>query len=420
MEINTLISNTIFCLKEGFKIENDKKSTIADKIFISGYIDFIKNMILPQSDRCFTILDDFKYNTNNLKAEGKFELLLEEGIEINADKKLELFEKNNQLQEYFIQRKDAIENLYEQTEVKPEIVKEILIEEKEDEEILINAYREKEDGMILVPWDFSEKSEQAFRHAINYSRILGGEINLVHIVKSPIEAKTAIEKLNSKIEELKNKFQVKPNYIIKEGSIFTTISEVATQSKAKLVIMGTHGMKGMQKLTGSWAMKVIIDSRAPFIVVQDAPTNDKVEKIIFPVDKSKETRQKIKIAEWISEKNPDALFQICRLGKTPNDYLERMISTNTNYVRSYFRQLNIKHEVLMLEGNNLAESVLAYSNNTKVDLIMILTTQNINITNYMIGLDEQKIIFNKQKVPVMCINPMKVKYVSVNGFGQSQ
>jgi len=439
MEVNILISDTVFCLKESFRVEKDTQSTIADKMFISGYIEYVKTQVIPKGEKYLAIFDEFRYNPDNMKIEGKFELILEEGFEINGDKKSELHSKIELLKQYFTQKSEIKtqnnsfveeKNVIQKEEIK-KAEKDEVIENEDFEEIdenteieieerLINAYKENADGLILVPWDFSEKAEQAFAHAANYSKMIGGEVDLLHIVKNEDEVRQAEQKLKDKANELFARFGVKPSYIIRAGNIFTTISEVATQSKAKVVFMGTHGMKGMQKITGSWALKVLIDSKAPFIVVQDSPESSIMHKILFPIDKSKESRQKIKYAQLIAEKNPNAVFQICRLAKSPNDYFERMISTNTNYVRSYFRQTNIKHEVLLLEGSNLSDSIIKYSAANKVDLIMILTTQNINITNYMIGLDEQKIIFNKYKIPVMCINPMKVKYISVNGFGGTQ
>ncbi len=41
--------------------------------------------------------------------------------------------------------------------------------------------------------------------------------------------------------------------------------------RSMLVVMGTHGMKGMQKITGSWALKVIVKSKVPFIVDRISP-----------------------------------------------------------------------------------------------------------------------------------------------------
>ena len=71
------------------------------------------------------------------------------------------------------------------------------------------------------------------------------------------------------------------SYQISKGSIFTAIAEYANEKDASLVVMGTHGMKGMQKLTGSWALKVIVKSKVPFIVVQDPPQTRKDIIILF-------------------------------------------------------------------------------------------------------------------------------------------
>ena len=67
---------------------------------------------------------------------------------------------------------------------------------------------------------------------------------------------------------------IKINTKVLEGTIFTALTEYADDTKADFVIMGTHGIKGVQKLTGSWALKVIAGSNVPFIVVQDEPSSN--------------------------------------------------------------------------------------------------------------------------------------------------
>jgi len=38
---------------------------------------------------------------------------------------------------------------------------------------------------------------------------------------------------------------------------------------------------------------------------------------------------------------------------------------------------------------------------------LIMTTKNISFQDYVLGADEQQIIANHEKIPVMCINPKK-------------
>ncbi len=90
--------------------------------------------------------------------------------------------------------------------------------------------------------------------------------------------------------------------ILSKGSIFNAIADFANEKEASLVVMGTHGMKGMQKLTGSWALKVIVKSKVPFIVVQDPPADqERYHNIVFPVDFRNENKEKMKMAIFMGK-----------------------------------------------------------------------------------------------------------------------
>ena len=108
------------------------------------------------------------------------------------------------------------------------------------------------DKPIVVPWDYSDKAECALIHAIDFSKILGKEIVLVHIVKKESEVAVNVEKLTIKTEEIYQKYGVRPQIIVKQGNIFSEIKAVMNDCDALMAIMGTHGMKGFQKFTGSW------------------------------------------------------------------------------------------------------------------------------------------------------------------------
>ncbi|MFW5644459.1 MAG: universal stress protein [Bacteroidota bacterium] len=115
---------------------------------------------------------------------------------------------------------------------------------------------------IIVPWDFTHVAEFAFDHALNISRLLNREIILLHIVDNSKAAKPSLEKLEKKAKELTLQHKVKIHSFVKEGNIFDTIREAAHEHKAEMAVMGTHGRKGMQKLLGSWALKVMAHSRS--------------------------------------------------------------------------------------------------------------------------------------------------------------
>ena len=142
-----------------------------------------------------------------------------------------------------------------------------------------------EKDTLLVPWDFTEVAEAALQHAVKVAKKLNNSIKLIHVVKSIKKGEEALEELNKDIEKLNSKYNVTLEPLVLEGSLFHVISDYASENNVSMVIMGTHGIKGMQKFTGSYALKVIVGSKIPFIVVQEPPTKkDTFKDIVFPLD----------------------------------------------------------------------------------------------------------------------------------------
>ncbi len=91
---------------------------------------------------------------------------------------------------------------------------------------------EHDKNLIMVTWDFTEKSMYALEHAVQMSSILQGEISVVHIVKKESEIRDAQKRM---AEEVKRKFTdptLKFNFVVRTGNIFHTIGEVATETNA--------------------------------------------------------------------------------------------------------------------------------------------------------------------------------------------
>jgi len=265
--------------------------------------------------------------------------------------------------------------------------------------------------IIMVPWDFSEKAEFALEHAIRLGKILNTDIELIHIVKKEKELEDATNRLNQVIEETDKKHGVKPMSLIKVGNIFTTISEIATEMHAEMVIMGTHGMKGMQKLTGSWALKVIAGSKVPFIVVQKPPTTHGFTNIVFPVDFRKENKEKINWIYYIARLY-NSKFYIIKAKSTDKKFIKG-IHSNLLFTKKFLSNNQIPYEIHTAEGKkDFTTETIEFAHQIDADLILIMTTKNINLADYVIGAHEQQIISNKYQIPVMCINPRPGKIAS--------
>jgi nucleotide-binding universal stress UspA family protein len=258
---------------------------------------------------------------------------------------------------------------------------------------------------VVVPWDFSELADYALQHAENIAKIIKCDILLVHIVKKNTDIPEALEKMNENAVDAEKKYGIKPKIEVKEGSIFTAITEIIEETHASFAVMGTHGMKGMQKFTGSWALKVIIGSRAPFIVVQ-APPDDKniFDNVVFPVDFKFEEKEKLRWADLISKLSKTKFHLVYQSVSDPG--IRKKVHANAIFAQKYLSDKGIDFEVVKLEGKgSLADEALKFAEDQKAGLVLIATTKNIRLQDYVLGADEQKIIANKERIPVMCINP---------------
>ncbi len=257
---------------------------------------------------------------------------------------------------------------------------------------------------ILVPWDFTDKAEYALQHAFIYSELMNVDIALVHIVKKESEIKEATDKINEKISKVKKDTGRTIFSIVREGSIFTAITELIEEFEASLAIMGTHGMKGLQKITGSWALKVITGSKCPFIVVQDSPKHKELKNIIVPIDFSVEDKEKLVWTKFLAQFLP-AKFHLTYVDVT-DPIVKKRTKANVVVASKYMSERNIEYDIHKLEGKgDFSALVLEFAKSIDSDLVMIMTTKNIRFQDYILGAEEQKIIANEFKLPIMCINP---------------
>jgi nucleotide-binding universal stress UspA family protein len=276
---------------------------------------------------------------------------------------------------------------------------------------------EENKKLIVVPWDFTQVAESALAHAVKIGRMVGNDICLLHIVDSGGSTKAEGEKkalLRHVADENSRKYNIPISSQVVKGTIFTSIGEFVNAKDANLVVMGTHGMKGMQKLTGSWALKVIVKSRAPFIVVQEPPADqNRYHNIVFPVDFRLENKEKMGMAIFMG-KYFDSKIHILKT-LTTDKSLSAKTNRNLNFAVKYLIQNNVEYEIHEVARGKLAQHTIDFAQKINADLILIVTTKNITFADYMIGASEQFIIANSSKIPVCCVNP-KSSFAATSQF----
>lgn len=143
----------------------------------------------------------------------------------------------------------------------------------------------KEFKDILFPIDFSESSKKILPYVLTLSTAFGSTVHLLYVVRDlkyltsfhvPHPSLTQIEneiaessqKMMEKVceEELQGCHRFVKKILI--GDPAHEIIQYAQDEKIDLIIMGTHGRKGLEKaLFGSVAEKVVKNSPVPVLTV---------------------------------------------------------------------------------------------------------------------------------------------------------
>lgn len=267
---------------------------------------------------------------------------------------------------------------------------------------------EKLERPIIVPWDFSQVAENAFQHAVNISKSLNRDILLLHIVSDTKDIEVKMKDLELEVERLGKEYGNKPHAGVLEGSIFNAIGDKAMELKAEMIIMGTHGMQGAQKLFGSKALKVVVSSRIPFVIVQDKPVKEKIDTILLPIDFKTENKEK---ANWIYylARNFGAKFVILK-SKSKDKGFRRKTQSNIRYIESFLKGHDVAYEIVTTEGTQpFKKEIVSYAKTHEADLILVMATRDIKWVDFLLGAPEQYLIANPEGLPVMCMNPKPAK-----------
>ncbi len=257
-------------------------------------------------------------------------------------------------------------------------------------------------GPIIVPWDFSEVADNALKTAIRVTNKVNKEIVLLHIARKSKDVSEYGDRLVEIAYRKSVKYKRTIKSLIKTGNIFTKIGQTANELDAELIVMGTHGMKGMQKITGSWALKVVLNTSTPFIVVQKPPKNKAVKNVILPVDFRTSAKDKLRWVEYLHQLYAPK-FYLLKPNFTDTEII-RKIKANTFYCRNYFDNANISFEMDMTEGKmNFVDETVEYAKKKNGDLILIVAPRK-SFADYLLGSPEQHIIANHKSIPVMVIS----------------
>jgi nucleotide-binding universal stress UspA family protein len=261
--------------------------------------------------------------------------------------------------------------------------------------------------IILVPTDFSEVCANAINQAAGAARHLQYKLVLLHVVdkntKSFLkaegrEADYVDKQLESIAANVIADYGIEVDTVAREGDIFTTISKVATDVDASIMYLGTHGKVGMQKLTGSYALKVVTSSPVPVIVVQKRQFDGPYTEIVFPITSDAGIWEKTEWATHIAKQFKATI----KIYQQAGEGIDKAVSGITNH----FHKNDVKYTIdVAPRSSGFSNQVIDFATAKNADMILIMTNPEKGFSSFILGSYDEEMIFNTSQIPVMCVNP---------------
>ncbi len=137
---------------------------------------------------------------------------------------------------------------------------------------------------ILVPFDFGEPSDCALEYAVNLAKSLHARVFLLHVFEVPVvgfpyntmpigadAASRIVVAAEQALDRAVSRFRghhVEVVPMLEPGDARDVILGVASDIEADLIVMGTHGRKGIARaLIGSITESVVRRSTVPVVTI---------------------------------------------------------------------------------------------------------------------------------------------------------
>jgi nucleotide-binding universal stress UspA family protein len=258
-----------------------------------------------------------------------------------------------------------------------------------------------EQPIYLIPFDFTPVSESAMRLGLDLAIANKGKALLLHVVKRNTEKSEAKAKFKSIVNKLNENEQLLLSTKVLVGELFGDISKAGELLDATLIVMGTHGARGFQKIFGSHAVRMISSTAVPFLITQGKKDVDKLNTIVMPFSFEKKT---IQIATFASKMAKQFNATIHLVGYHDKDeWLEKNMKNNQKIVKNHLEENGVSCVIANIPiGTDFEKELMKYAAEVDADIMAAGYYQEGIITNPNSFI--QSMIENELHLPLLTVN----------------
>lgn len=239
---------------------------------------------------------------------------------------------------------------------------------------------------LLVPIDFSKKSDTALTYAAHLAKHIGATLRLFHVI-SPYASKTTYLKIDSdelldnalnKLEGLKDKiqhdFSVRCAIRVAAGDVGEKIIDASQESSVSMIIMGSSKRKYF--LFGSITTSIVEKSTVPVMVLPIEMTFAAYNKIVFATDYQPNDLQDLQQVTKIAKSFECPLQVVHVVNRFEEDEDEVDLTRLVAFCDSI--RMNVAYGKIKCEEyqyTDVPEGIQAYAEEEEADLLVVSTRQ---------------------------------------------
>ena len=270
---------------------------------------------------------------------------------------------------------------------------------------------------IVVAIDFSKGSVRALEYAIELSNLTHAGITMVWVdnisineITLPSDVKDLRNDAKKNLEELILQYKdsvkyAQLSYKIRKGKVYQELAAFVKQYECALMIVGAHGQSGFEEYwIGTNAFRIVSSASCPVITVKsNYDITRGLRKIVFPVDHTQQTIQKVTYVAAIA-KATCADVNILAINSSQLHSIQKVVDSNVARVKKHLDSQDVNYMVDTITVDNLAADIIEHARMVDADLIAIVKDGNDKAATIMMGQYAQQLI-NYSPVPVLSIQP---------------
>lgn len=259
---------------------------------------------------------------------------------------------------------------------------------------------------IIIPTDLTKAASQAIKQAAAIAVKTNASLTLLHVLNDKSPSEDEIKKiLSAEAENIYSHGGIHSDIMIREGNIFEVIPHVACERDYDLMVLGTHGIRGIkQMLFGANILKLAEKIRIPALIIQEeSPMIKSLKKIVLPVSSHKSFDIAVD-AVLLLAGIFDCEVHLYSIQKAGFDWPDQLIANIENATRKF--EMKGVQMIRVREDQNVysmgyAKQTLNYAHSVGADLICTMSVASKEYY-YFADSDKENMILNEERIPILC------------------